>query len=135
LNRKIPVLGVCVGHQLLFERSEEGELPGLGWIGGRIVRFKKEGLGQGVKIPHMAWANVKLAKPSRLFDSMPEDARFYFVHSYYAQPTDESDSLLFADYGYRFVAGVERSNIVGVQFHPEKSHKFGMRLLNNFCNY
>jgi glutamine amidotransferase len=135
LNKKIPVLGVCIGHHLLFERSEEGELPGLGWISGSIVKFKREYLPQGVKIPHMGWANVTLAKPSKLFDSMPEDARFYFVHSYHAQPKDEEDSFIYADYGYRFVAGVERSNIVGVQFHPEKSHKFGMKFLSNFCDF
>jgi imidazole glycerol-phosphate synthase subunit HisH len=132
LQEKIPVLGVCVGLQLLLEESEEGKLPGLGWIKGKIVKFKQEQLPKGTKIPHMGWTDVSLGKRSKLFDSMHEDLRFYFVHSYHAQLSDESDALLYADYGYRFVAGVERANIMGVQFHPEKSHKFGMKLLGNF---
>lgn len=132
LQEKIPVLGVCVGLQLLLEESEEGKLPGLGWIKGKIVKFKQEQLPVGTKIPHMGWTDVALAKQSKLFDAMHNEPRFYFVHSYHAQLADESDALMYADYGYRFVAGVERGNIMGVQFHPEKSHKFGMKLLDNF---
>jgi imidazole glycerol-phosphate synthase subunit HisH len=141
LNRKVlqertPVLGVCVGHQLLLEESEEGKLPGLGWIKGKIVKFKQTQLPLATKIPHMGWTDVTLSKPSKLFDTMHDEPRFYFVHSYHAQLLDEADALVYADYGYRFVAGVERGNILGVQFHPEKSHKFGMKLLGNFAaNY
>jgi imidazole glycerol-phosphate synthase subunit HisH len=134
LQEKTPVLGVCVGLQLLLEKSEEGKLPGLGWIKGNIVKFKPELLPLDTKIPHMGWTDVALGKPSKLFDSMHEDPRFYFVHSYHAQLSDEADALLYADYGYRFVAGIERANIMGVQFHPEKSHKFGMKLLGNFSS-
>jgi imidazole glycerol-phosphate synthase subunit HisH len=132
LNDRIPVLGVCVGMQLLAEESEEGKLSGLGWIKGKIIKFKQEELPTGTKIPHMGWTDVALGKPSRLFDDMHTEPRFYFVHSYHAQLLDETDALVYADYGYRFVAGVERGNIMGVQFHPEKSHKFGMKLLGNF---
>jgi imidazole glycerol-phosphate synthase subunit HisH len=136
LQDKTPVLGVCVGLQLLLEQSEEGKLQGLGWIKGKIVRFKQEQLPAGTKIPHMGWTDVTVGKPSKLFDSMHEEPRFYFVHSYHAELSDESDALLYADYNYRFVAGIERANIMGVQFHPEKSHKFGMKLLGNFfANY
>ncbi len=137
LNKKVLedrtlVLGICVGHQLLAEGSEEGVLPGLGWIKGRVVKFKQELLPAGVKIPHMGWTNVVLDKPSPLFDNMYEEPRFYFVHSYYIAPDRGEDVLLTADYGYPFTAGVEHDNIMGVQFHPEKSHKFGMKLLENF---
>lgn len=130
---RVPVLGVCVGMQLLAQGSEEGILPGLGWIEGKIVKFRQSDLPAGIKIPHMGWTDVKLAKPSRLFENMEDDPRFYFVHSYHAQLTHDSDVLLYADYGYLFTAALERDNIYGVQFHPEKSHKFGMRLLKNFA--
>ena len=129
---KIPVLGVCVGMQLLMEGSEEGLRPGLGWIKGKIVKFKDELKLAGLKIPHMGWSDVKASKESRLFTDMYEYPRFYFVHSYHPELKDPSDALVHAEYGYRFVAAVERENILGVQFHPEKSHKFGMKLLNNF---
>lgn len=132
LEEKIPVLGVCVGHQLLLEGSEEGRLPGLGWIKGRVIRFRQDKLPPGYKIPHMGWTEVSLCRQSPLFDEMYDEPRFYFVHSYHADPADKADALIQANYGYRFVAGVQHGNIAGVQFHPEKSHKFGMKLLNNF---
>ncbi|HUR10516.1 MAG TPA: imidazole glycerol phosphate synthase subunit HisH [Flavitalea sp.] len=136
LHEKIPVLGVCVGMQLLTDGSEEGKLPGLGWIRGRIVRFRQEDMPAGYKIPHMGWTEVELNKPSGLFKDMYEEPRFYFVHSYYPVPQEEKNVLLYAQYGKRFAAGMEQENIMGVQFHPEKSHKFGMKLLHNFVkNY
>ncbi len=134
LDEKIPLLGICVGMQLLLEGSEEGALPGLKWIKGRVVKFKQDQLTAGLKIPHMGWANIAPAKTSGLFDNMYEEPRFYFVHSYHAQPDSETNVLAYAQYGYRFVAAVEQDNIMGVQFHPEKSHKFGMKLLENFVN-
>ena len=136
LEERIPVLGVCVGLQLLTEGSEEGVLPGLGWIKGSVIKFRQELLPPGLKVPHMGWTDVTVSKASRLFDNMHEDPRFYFVHSYHAQLPDAADVLVEAEYGYKFTAGVEQGNIMGVQFHPEKSHKFGMRLLSNFVkNY
>ena len=135
INQKTPVLGVCVGMQLLTEGSEEGKLPGLGWIKGQIVKFREEKLTPGLKIPHMGWTDVKLNKPSRLFKEMHNDPRFYFVHSYHPELANPADALVVADYGYSFVAGMEHDNIMGVQFHPEKSHKFGMKLLENFVKY
>ena len=136
LDDKTPVLGVCVGAQLLLEGSEEGSLSGLGWIKGRNVKFNYSKMPKGYKIPHMSWTDVTPAKSSRLLEGLENDARFYFVHSYHAQLANPEDAVLTATYGYPFVAGVERSNILGVQFHPEKSHHFGMKLLNNFVkNY
>lgn len=140
LNRKViqektPVLGVCVGMQLLTEGSEEGRRPGLGWIKGHIVKFKQGNLLSNFKIPHMGWSEVKMNKPSRLFNEMFEEPRFYFVHSYYPELENAEDAMVTADYGYSFVAGMEHENILGVQFHPEKSHKFGMKLLENYVKY
>jgi len=141
LNKKVlhentPVLGVCVGMQLLMEGSEEGVLPGLGWIKGQIIKFKIDQLPAGFKIPHMGWTEVVLNKSSGLFTDMYDEPRFYFVHSYHPQVNDPQDALVYATHGYSFVAGMERDNIMGVQFHPEKSHKFGMKLLDNFVrNY
>ena len=132
IKEKTPVLGVCVGMQLLTEGSEEGKLPGLGWIKGRIVKFNQGKLTSSFKIPHMGWREVKLNKRSRLFNEMFEEPRFYFVHSYHPVLDNAADALVTADYGYSFVAGMEHENIMGVQFHPEKSHKFGMKLLENF---
>jgi len=132
IKEKTPVLGVCVGMQLLTQGSEEGKLPGLGWIKGKIVRFNQAKLPSSLKIPHMGWREVKLNKESRLFKEMFEEPRFYFVHSYHPVLDNAADALVTADYGYSFVAGMEHDNIIGVQFHPEKSHKFGMKLLENF---
>lgn len=134
LNQKTPVLGVCVGMQLLFAGSEEGVQPGLNWIAGRVVRFRPEQLPPDLKIPHMGWTDVQPKKPSRLFEPVYDEPRFYFVHSYYAAVERPEDILVEAVYGIRFTAAVERENIIGVQFHPEKSHKFGMQLLANFAN-
>ena len=134
LEDRVPVLGVCVGLQLLTEGSEEGRLPGLGWIRGSVVRFKQELLPPELKIPHMGWTDVEVCKASRLFEGMHEEPRFYFVHSYHLRIEDPADALVEATYGYKFVAGIERGNIMGVQFHPEKSHKFGMKLLENFVS-
>lgn len=135
LVEKTPVLGVCVGMQLLTEGSEEGVLPGLGWIRGRVVKFRQEVLPADCKIPHMGWADVTPNKASRLFRDMHEEPRFYFVHSYYPELTHPEDILVTAVHGSPFTAGMEHENIMGVQFHPEKSHKFGLRLFENFVAY
>jgi len=130
-EQKIPLLGICVGLQMLMESSEEGTEPGLGWVAGRTVKFKKESLGN-LKIPHMGWTDVQVARQTSLTEGLGDQPRFYFVHSYYVQPEDKSDIMLTASYGYEFTAAVNRENIYGAQFHPEKSHKFGMKLLENF---
>jgi imidazole glycerol-phosphate synthase subunit HisH len=135
MKQYTPVLGICVGMQLLHDSSEEGSLPGLGWIKGDIVRFQKDRMPSGYKIPHMGWSDVNVSKPSKLMAGIDEP-RFYFVHSYHSLLTDTCDELVSASYGYAFTAAVEHRNILGVQFHPEKSHRFGMRLFENFVgNY
>lgn len=132
IEKKVPLLGICVGMQLLFQGSEEGELPGLNWIKGKNVRFMESQMPKGYKVPHMGWTDVRFEKKSKLVEGLEEEARFYFGHSYHAMLQEQQDALVSADYGYRFVAGVARENILGVQFHPEKSHRFGMKLLDNF---
>jgi imidazole glycerol-phosphate synthase subunit HisH len=117
-----------------MEKSEEGTEPGLGWIKGEVKKFDPQQMSAELKIPHMGWTDVELNKPSLLFKNMYEEPRFYFVHSYYPAPIISDDVLMYANYGYKFAAAVEHENIMGVQFHPEKSHKFGMKLLENFVN-
>ena len=131
MQDKVPLLGICVGLQMLMENSEEGTEPGLGWIAGKTVKFKKDGLGD-LKIPHMGWTDVKRSKDSALINNLGDQPRFYFVHSYHVSPDHPEDELLSAHYGYDFTAAINRDNIFGVQFHPEKSHKYGMKILENF---
>lgn len=136
LEEKIPILGICLGVQLLTEGSEEGVEKGLGWVKGKTIAFDKSKILARQRIPHMGWTDVSHYSQSRLFADMYEEPRFYFVHSYHLSLTDSKDCLVTAKYGYEFAAGIEHENILGVQFHPEKSHKFGMKLLENFSkNY
>jgi glutamine amidotransferase len=132
LVHKTPVLGVCLGMQLLAKESEEGLLPGLGWIDGKVIRFRFDPMQSNFKIPHMGWNSVTIHREGSLFKGMDQDVRFYFVHSYHVVCNDEQDVLATTDHGYGFVSAVQRENIMGAQFHPEKSHKFGMKLLKNF---
>jgi glutamine amidotransferase len=134
LHDKIPILGICLGAQLLTKGSEEGNEPGLGWINAQTVRFDENRLDTKLKVPHMGWSDVTLKKQSRLFDQMPDPSRFYFVHKYHMVCAEPQDELLTSTHGYAFTAAVEHDNIMGVQFHPEKSHKFGMQLLSNFVH-
>jgi glutamine amidotransferase len=129
---KVPILGICVGLQLLMRGSEEGSESGLGWIKGDVIRIRKDQLQSDQKIPHMGWSEVYPVKESALLDGL-EDPRFYFVHSYHVAVDDPSDVLLTTNYGYNFASAVERDNIMGVQFHPEKSHRYGLQLLSNFA--
>lgn len=131
---RVPILGICLGMQLMTERSDEGKAPGLGWIHGEAVRFQFNGLSSKMKVPHMRWNGVTLKKESKLFDDMPQMPRFYFVHSYHVVCENESDVLATSPYGHDFISAFEKGNIFGTQFHPEKSHKFGMQLLRNFSN-
>ncbi len=130
LEEKIPILGICLGMQLLTRGSEEGRSPGLGWIAAETKRFPAL---PGLKVPHMGWNLVRQMRPNPLTADLSSEARFYFVHSYYVQADDAGDSILRAHYGLDFDAAVHRGNIYGAQFHPEKSHRFGMQLLTNFA--
>lgn len=135
LDEKTPILGLCLGMQLFARRSEEGVLPGLDWIGSDVTRFRFDPHGTTLKIPHMGWNNVKTERKHPLWKDFDTDGRFYFVHSYHLVCDDRNSILATTLYGYEFVSAVARDNILGVQFHPEKSHKFGMRLLSNFVEY
>lgn len=133
LEKKIPVLGICLGMQLMCNNSEEGILPGLGWIDGSVIRFT----GDGVRIPHMGWNVVRSidgGKPSILHNPNAEELRFYFVHSYFVKVRNPSDILGTTVYHQEFTSAFHHENLYGVQFHPEKSHKFGMSLLHNFAS-
>nr|WP_255763620.1 imidazole glycerol phosphate synthase subunit HisH [Pelomonas sp. P7] len=132
LSRKLPVAGICLGMQLMTDGSEEGQFPGLGWVPARTTRFAPAA-GETMKIPHMGWSVVSGLKPSRALDFLEGESRFYFVHSYHVHCRDREDALLAAQYGsVVFDAAFERENILGFQFHPEKSHRFGMALLKAF---
>jgi glutamine amidotransferase len=131
LEERVPVLGICLGMQLLTRDSEEGHIPGLGWIPAATRRFP---IIDGLKVPHMGWNVVDPIQPCLLTYGLPVEPRFYFVHSYYVQVDDPDDAVLKAHYGVTFDAAISRGNIYGAQFHPEKSHKFGMQLLANFAN-
>jgi glutamine amidotransferase len=131
LNRKVPILGICLGMQLMATRSEEGVEPGIGWIDADVVRFDAT-QHPGMRVPHMGWNTVRVAKESQLLTETEGEQRFYFVHSYYTRCKDRDDVLLQTDYGVDFDAAFARDNLFGVQFHPEKSHRFGMNLLRNF---
>lgn len=128
---KKPTLGICLGMQLLTRGSEEGSLPGLGWIKADTIKFPQI---QGLKVPHMGWNLVKTVSYSPLTYNLQTESRFYFVHSYRVHVDNESDSILKCHYGIEFDAAVQHENIYGAQFHPEKSHKFGMLFLSNFSN-
>lgn len=130
LGEKIPVLGICLGMQLLTESSEEGVLPGLNWINAKTLRFPKN---EKLKIPHMGWNFTHIVHHSPLTENFTEEFRFYFVHSYCVHVTEENNSILKTSYGIEFDSAIQKDNIFGVQFHPEKSHKYGMTLLRNFA--
>jgi glutamine amidotransferase len=127
---RVPVLGICLGMQLLTRGSDEGQEPGFGWIAATTRRFPAL---PGLKVPHMGWNLVHPAQPHPLTADLPPEPRFYFVHSYYVVADDARDSLLRAHYGLDFDAAIGHGNIFGAQFHAEKSHRFGMKLLDNFA--
>lgn len=132
LVEKTPILGICLGMQLMTKSSEEGTLAGLGWVDAQTRKFVSDTL----KIPHMGWNIIKHKKESKLFDECESEKRFYFVHSYCVSCNQKVDILTNTNYIQDFVSSFEKENIVGVQFHPEKSHKFGMSLIKNFVeNY
>lgn len=133
IRQKVPVLGVCVGMQILAGSSDEGKLPGLGWIEGRVRRFDESRLPRPARLPHMGWNDVVPKDGARLFTGLEQDARFYFLHSYYFDCASNDNVLATSEYGPAFSCAVGSDNIHGVQFHPEKSHSYGMRLLKNFA--
>jgi glutamine amidotransferase len=129
-----PLLGICLGAQLLTKRSEEGKLDGLGYFNAEVLHFSKLFHSSNIRVPHMGWNYVHFENDGRLLLNLPEKSKFYFVHSYYISSKEESEVLCTCDYGYQFVAGLHKNNVWAVQFHPEKSHKYGMQLLQNFMN-
>lgn len=134
INEKVPFLGVCLGMQLLFEKSEEGGLSGLGWLKGNVTRFNFSNTqsSKHLKVPHMGWNLVYPKVYGNLFAGLEDEARFYFVHSYFVNCANPSDVLATAKYGHEFTCSVRRDNIWGAQFHPEKSHRFGIQFFKNF---
>jgi glutamine amidotransferase len=132
-SRGAPVLGICVGMQMLATRSDEGSRPGLGWVDGEVRKFDVSTFKQRTHLPHMGWNDVEPAPSEPLFRELEAGARFYFLHSYYFQPAAESSIVASADYNGRFACGVRNGAVYGVQFHPEKSHQWGIRLLRNFA--
>ncbi len=130
-TRAKPFLGICIGLQMLFERGEEGDTPGLGLLPGRVPRFSVRGL----KIPHMGWNEVEQTQPHALWAGIPDGSRFYFVHSYYPVPGETALTAGTSVYGVPFTCAVARDNIFAVQFHPEKSQSAGLQLLSNFVRW
>jgi glutamine amidotransferase len=134
LEKQIPILGICLGGQLMTKSSEEGILSGLGWLDATVKKFDKKKLPPTCKIPHMGWNSIKLLKDSSLFMNINENPRYYFVHSFHFDSLDTEIGLSETYYGYNFLSSLEKNNIFAVQFHPEKSHKYGLKLMQNFIN-
>lgn len=126
------LLGICLGMQMLGNSSEEGQEPGLGWIDAETRRFDQASMSSDLRIPHMGWNWVSVKRKNRLFAQYPSPPRFYFVHSYHVVCNDEADVLASCHYGINFTCAVGKNNVFGTQFHPEKSHRFGLQLLRNF---
>jgi len=135
IKEQIPVLGICLGMQLLTSSSEEGHLSGLGWIPGKTLTYKNQ-INKKIKIPHMGWNLVSKSSESELTQGFEdfEEVRFYFVHSYFVKVANEKNSILKTSYGVEFDSAIQKDNIYGAQFHPEKSHKFGMKIFKNFAS-
>ena len=133
LDQRKPILGICVGMQLLAKSSEEGKARGLGWIDAEVKRFDHLTLGHRTQLPHMGWNTVEPARADTLFDGVVVQNGYYFLHSYYFSCHHLDDVLATTDYGVQFTCAVRRQNVYGVQFHPEKSHQNGVQLLKNFA--
>lgn len=132
LERKVPILGICLGMQLMCRTSEEGQLPGLGWIDAQVRRFRFAAA-TGLKVPHMGWNTVALRRKDSLIPPDEPRQRFYFVHSYHVQCGNAEDIVAVTKYGHEFVSAFGYQNVYGVQFHPEKSHRYGMAVMRRFA--
>jgi glutamine amidotransferase len=132
ISKGVPVLGICVGMQILANASDEGKRHGLGWIEGRVRSFAANSASNNLPMPHMGWNDITATTGSHLFNGLEKDARFYFLHSYYFECEKNSHVSGRAEYGFQFDCAVQKANIFGVQFHPEKSHHWGADLLKNF---
>jgi glutamine amidotransferase len=131
---KVPVLGICVGMQIMGNSSDEGSLDGLKWIDSEILKFDEQLIHQRTKLPHMGWNDVTPVNNHPLFIGLEKSAIFYFLHTFYFKCKNEKESIAISNYGISFSSAVNRDNIYGIQFHPEKSHQYGEKLLNNFAN-
>lgn len=127
---RVPVLGICLGMQLLTKRSEEADVPGLGWIDAETIRFRPSS--ENYKVPNMGWLDVKPRIKNKLFEQLDTDSRFYFVHSYFVRCASEENVLASSNFENEYTSAIVRENIMGVQFHPEKSHRFGLQMMKNF---
>lgn len=134
LIRHTPVMGICVGMQMLTNSSEEGKLPGLGWIDAEVRKFDFTAHLNGTRIPHMGWNDVRPVTGNLLFKNLESVSKFYFLHSYYVQCNNPQDTIAVSDYGGEFSSAINSKNIYGIQFHPEKSHSWGIQLLKNFSD-
>ncbi len=128
----IPTLGLCLGMHLMFEGSEEGSLPGLGWLSGRVVRFQPQRMRHPRPVPNMGWLDAAVVRGDPVFQDLADEPRFYFAHSFHVAPANDDDVVATAEYGYEFPICVRRGNVIAAQFHPEKSHRFGLQFLSNF---
>lgn len=132
MENKIPVLGICLGMQIMTEWGEEGQSSGLGWVKGKTIRFSFAQKNRNLKIPHIGWNTIHQEKKNNLLKKIGNESFFYFAHSYYLQCEEKNDILATSQYGFDFTSVIQKNNIYGVQFHPEKSHKAGLQLLKNF---
>lgn len=132
MDQKVPILGICLGAQLMTRSSEEGSSPGLGWFDADVRHFKHLSNGEQLRVPHIGWNHVYQKSNAAIALDLPDEPRYYFVHSYFIQADHTSDVLFTTTYGGEFVSGLHRDNLYAVQFHPEKSHKFGLKLFQNF---
>ena len=133
-NKGIPVLGICVGMQMMASKSEEGKLPGLNWINAEVKKIDTSLLRQSTRLPHMGWNDIKIKKNNPIFEEIVVSPRYYFLHSFYFDCNNNDDTIATSTYGNSFTCAVNHKNIFGVQFHPEKSHHFGIQLFKNFSN-
>lgn len=133
IQNKVPIIGICVGMQILAESSEEGKLPGLGYIKGKVRKMDASLLNQKPKLPHLGWNSIEIARQSTLLKNIDSELGFYFLHSYYFECENHEDILTTTTYGKSFASAINHDNVYGIQFHPEKSHHNGINLLHNFA--